>query len=422
MDVGVITVAGFGRLDATGPGGAPDGGEAARPGNDAAKGGASVCPECGLPEGTAEDRYCESCGYDLRDIPPPPVPERVAPRRAGIPSGHGPVCSACGTSTIGSDGWCEACGRPFNPRDHVESDLGPVAMVSNRGLRHRRNEDSAALRVVRMPSGVEAVVAVVCDGVSSSPRPDEASALAAETACATMAATLVDGCAPAKATTAGVAAAASAVARMPGAEEAGNAPACTLVSAVLTGDEITVGWVGDSRAYWLADPDSGADDPADGDDTLPGASTRAIVDAYTGFDDATVVRRTPSALLTEDDSWATRMIALGAMTEAEAYADRRAHAIVSWLGADAGDVRARVTSVRPSGPGVLLLCSDGLWNYVSIAPTLAAMVLPAAIEHPLDAARMLTGFALDRGGADNITVALIPFSPPGDPVGDPAHG
>ncbi|WP_406281116.1 protein phosphatase 2C domain-containing protein [Embleya sp. NBC_00896] len=416
--MGVIRVAGYGRLDATGPGGAPDGGEVAPPERDPTAGPAA-CPSCGLAA-DADDRYCESCGYDL-DIPVPPVAERPPPRRVVTPSGHGPVCSACGTATIGSDGWCDACGRPFNPRDHVESDLGLVAMVSNRGLRHRRNEDSAALRVLRMPDGSDNVVAVVCDGVSSSPRPDEASATAAETACATMAATLVEGCGPAKATSAGVAAAASAVARMPGAEDAGNAPACTLVSAIMTPGEITVGWVGDSRAYWLADPDSGADDPADGDDTLPGASTLPPAPIDPQDPEQTEIRRTPSALLTEDDSWATRMIALGAMTEAEAYADRRAHAIVSWLGADAGEVRPRVTSVRPTGPGVLLLCSDGLWNYLSVASTLAAMVFPGGYDRPLDAARLLTGFALDRGGADNITVALIPFSPPGDPVRGPDH-
>ncbi|WP_346012250.1 protein phosphatase 2C domain-containing protein [Streptomyces sp. SID3343] len=418
--MGVIRVAGYGRLDATGPGGAPEGGETGPPERGATE-TTERCPSCGTVA-EADDRYCESCGYDLRIVAVAPVAERAPVRRIVIPSGHGPVCSACGTATIGSDGWCDACGRAFNPRDHVERDLGLVAMVSNRGLRHLRNEDSAALRVVRMPDGSDHVVAVVCDGVSSSPRPDEASATAAETACQTMAATLVEGCNAAKATSAGVAAAASAVARMPGAEDSGNAPACTLVSAIVAPDEITVGWVGDSRAYWLADPEDGADDPADGEDTLPGTSTLPPMPAEPAASPGdTPQRRTPSALLTEDDSWATRMIALGAMTEAEAYADRRAHAIVSWLGADAGEVRPRVTSVRPSGPGVLLLCSDGLWNYLSVAPTLAAMVLPDGLTRPLDASRLLTGFALDHGGADNITVALIPYHPPGDPVRGPDH-
>jgi len=55
---------------------------------------------------------------------------------------------------------------------------------------------------------------------------------------------------------------------------------------------ITVGWVGDSRAYWLADP-GGAE---------------------------------PSELLTTDHSWATVMIESGRLDRETALADRRAHA------------------------------------------------------------------------------------------------
>src|SRR5512142_3334436 len=66
-------------------------------------------------------------------------------------------------------------------RDHVEVDLGPAAGVSNRGLRHHRNEDAMALDTAQAPDG-PAVVAVVCDGVSSSARPDQASLVAADAA------------------------------------------------------------------------------------------------------------------------------------------------------------------------------------------------------------------------------------------------
>src|SRR2546429_7509589 len=59
-------------------------------------------------------------------------------------------------------------------RDHAEVDLGPAAGVSDRGLRHHRNEDAMALAAEQAPDG-PAVVAVVCDGVSSSARPDGAS-------------------------------------------------------------------------------------------------------------------------------------------------------------------------------------------------------------------------------------------------------
>jgi serine/threonine protein phosphatase PrpC len=58
---------------------------------------------------------------------------------------------------------------------------------------------------------------------------------------------------------------------------------------------------------------------------------------------------------------------------------------------------------------VLLLCSDGLWNYQPDAARLAEMALPTAQTDPLSAAKTLVKFALEQGGRDNITVVLIPF-------------
>jgi serine/threonine protein phosphatase PrpC len=297
-----------------------------------------------------------------------------------------------------------------------------AAGVSDRGHRHRRNEDAMAVDAVTGHDGRPAVVAVVCDGVSSSPRPDEASAVAADTACRTLGDALRGGAHPEQATRAAIAAAAGAVARLAGRPGESNAPACTIVSAVVTTDLVTVGWVGDSRAYWLAAPDPDAAEP-DPDDTLPGGPGPALDPATArlvpGAGDDTLVAPSPSALLTEDDSWAVRMIALGEMTEAQAYADRRAHAIIAWLGADAGVVRPRVVSIRPDGPGAVLLCSDGLWNYLQAAATLAAFALPRGLTEPLRQAQALTDYALECGGADNITVALVPF-PPGRHAGSGA--
>src|ERR1700733_4027166 len=69
---------------------------------------------------------------------------------------------------------------PATP-DHAEVDLGTAAGVTDRGLRHQRNEDALALESEQTPDGL-VVVAVVCDGVSSSPRPDEASDAVAQAA------------------------------------------------------------------------------------------------------------------------------------------------------------------------------------------------------------------------------------------------
>ena len=58
--------------------------------------------------------------------------------------------------------------------DHAEVDLGTAAGVTDRGLRHSRNEDAMAFATAETAAGPVAV-AVVCDGVSTSPRSDEAS-------------------------------------------------------------------------------------------------------------------------------------------------------------------------------------------------------------------------------------------------------
>ena len=69
---------------------------------------------------------------------------------------------------------------PSTP-DHAEVDLGTAAGVTDRGLRHSRNEDAMALGSEQTLSGL-VVVAVVCDGVSSSRRGAEASYVAAQAA------------------------------------------------------------------------------------------------------------------------------------------------------------------------------------------------------------------------------------------------
>lgn len=105
------------------------------------------------------------------------------------------------------------------------------------------------------------------------------------------------------------------------------------------------------------------------------------------------------------------MVAAGVLDVATAMADVRAHAITRWLGAD-GEPEPGVVTLRPAGSGVLLLCSDGLWNYLPDAEGLAAVALPA-IERgtgSLDAAAALTAVALEGGGRDNITAVVIPIT------------
>ena len=105
------------------------------------------------------------------------------------------------------------------------------------------------------------------------------------------------------------------------------------------------------------------------------------------------------------------------MPRAEAESGPQAHAITRWLGIDAPDHTPRTHSLDLDGPGWVLVCSDGLWNYCSEATDLAALVRarPAArtgSPDPLALAAALVDWANAQGGVDNITVALARIDPP----------
>ena len=320
-----------------------------------------VCFGCGEPVG-ATDSFCESCGAEL-------APLSVSDGRSGGPR----ACEICPASHISADGYCESCGRKVRSgRDHQEIDLGMVAGVTDRGMRHSRNEDAMALATAGAGNG-PAVVAVVCDGVSASAHSDQASLAAARAGADVLLAAVRTGGDPLQASRAAVRAAADAVARL--AVPTGDLPSSTFVSAVLQSDAVTVCWLGDSRAYWLADHASAGEQ------------------------------------LTRDDSVAAEMVADGLLSEADALASAQSHVVTRWIGADVSDPAPHVECFQPPGPGAVLLCSDGLWNYQPEPAKLAALVLPAAIADPLGAARALVGFALEAGGMDNVTAVLAPFPP-----------
>ena len=268
--------------------------------------------------------------------------------------------------------------------DHAEVDLGPAAGVTDRGLRHLRNEDAVALGSQQTPGGL-VVVAVVCDGVSSSPRPDEASQAAARASLPVLLEAVRDSADLAEACVAAVAAARASVAGL--GEPENERSATTFLSAVAARDQVTLCWLGDSRAYWLAPAESESE--------------------------------AESAQLTRDDSVAEGMVEAGLATEDAAMALPHAHVLTRWLGAEAADLGgdpARAPHVERftlPGPGVLLLCSDGLWNYRPDAAELARLALPRALTDPLGAANDMVRFAVEAGGADNITAVLIPYPFPG---------
>ncbi|MFD8489632.1 PP2C family serine/threonine-protein phosphatase [Streptomyces sp. NPDC059712] len=348
----------------------------------------SAAAESSAP-GVRFDRPDEPDEYPLQAPDPRLTAEQDAAAQVPAPPAGPPaaekVCVACRAGRVDDDGYCENCGHAQpRERDHMEQESGPIAAVSDRGLRHHRNEDAFSVGCTALPDGAPASVAIVCDGVSSATRPDDASLAASRAAGESLLGALPRGTHPQQAMHDAILAASHAVNAL--ADEPAtareqaphqNAPACTLVGAVVTAGLLVVGWVGDSRVYWV---------PAD--------------------------RSTPPARLTEDDSWAAQMVAAGLMNEAEAYADERAHAITGWLGADAYELEPHTASFKPDRAGVVVVCTDGLWNYAESAEEMADAVPLDAAARPLHGARVLVGHALDGGGHDNVTVALLPFPAP----------
>jgi serine/threonine protein phosphatase PrpC len=366
-------------------------------------GATRTCPSCGSPAAPG-DHFCESCGEPIDAATASPTgndpaatPPAIAdpmldgarthlvlpPGAADADSGRLPlstVCASCG-GEVDDERWCTVCGaRAPSERDHwAEQPAAWVGAVCDRGIRHTRNEDAMATAADAAPDSFCALV--VCDGVTTAAASDVASLAAAIAARDLLSAArahapegspsgrIVHWTAEIEAASLAANAAATEVASTVPADA--EPPSCTFVTAVLDGPFVVAGWVGDSRAYWL--PDSGV-----------------------------------PLQLTVDDSWATDQVALG-MPRDEAEDDTRAHSITRWLGIDAPDPTARCASTSIDGPGWLLVCSDGLWNYCSPAADLRALVEAEVArlgDDPLAVADALVAFANEQGGQDNITVAL----------------
>ena len=353
--------------------------------------GSLSCPHCGA-EVAAAEAFCEACGGRLvptasaetdgtSDMAAPIDITRSIQTEA---DDEGTVvvarpCANCG-GVIGLDGYCQNCGtKAPTERDHyTEHPASWVAACCDRGIRHHRNEDATAVAAEQTPRS--RAVLVVCDGVSTSVDSDVASLAAARTArevlvahrpaglgtpasrVAAMSNALVKGAASANA---------AVIANTAAGSE--NAASCTFAAAIVEGDLVVFGNVGDSRIYWIPDPGSGSE-PTE---------------------------------LSVDDSVAQARIAMGIPRD-EAENGPQAHAITKWLGRDSPDFSPRTGSVTVGSPGWVLVCSDGLWNYASEAAAISSLIadLNPPKSDPLALAVALVDWANGRGGKDNISVAL----------------
>jgi serine/threonine protein phosphatase PrpC len=325
----------------------------------------TTCPHCATAVAPT-DRFCEDCGGSLSELRKVAIPR---------PPATDTPCTDCGNEA-NFDEYCTVCGHRRAWPDRDEASLGAIVLSTDRGIEHAGNEDAAAAGM--LVGGDEtrpgAIAVVVCDGVSSSDEAHKAASAASKAGVDAMLAAVSASKKSRAAMLAGLdAAAKAAVAAGTG---TATAPSCTYTAVIVIPAEgsaqITVGNVGDSRAYWFPEP------PA------------------------------PAQQLTVDDSLSQELITAGASPNSEAVR-RGAHTLTRWLGADSDPEpwsESSVQTINAVGPGTLLLCSDGLWNYLPEAADIARLC--CGVE-PRAAARALTEYALNAGGADNITVVIIPI-------------
>jgi PPM family protein phosphatase len=317
------------------------------------------CHQCGHIV-TVDDRFCEECGVNLLVETTPE------------PSGTDADCQKCSAPAIkiDPDRYCIECGYRQPSDDTIELQAASnLAGATDRGRRHHQNEDAIGLKVV----DPDTYIIVVCDGVSSSQHPELASQAAVIACIESIEAFIMqDAQDPAQAINSGIAAALKAVASIPIDPTSSIDPSSTtIVTAIVRANIATIGWMGDSRAYWIATE--------------------------------------KSLQLTQDDSWMRDAIDSGAFTPAEAAASPYAHAIVRWLGADVAEVDStpNITTFPIPSAGYLLLCTDGLWNYAPDPTYLHHLIQQSPDADPLTISRHLIRYANQQGGQDNITVGML---------------
>ncbi|TFH37892.1 MAG: serine/threonine-protein phosphatase [Anaerolineales bacterium] len=141
----------------------------------------------------------------------------------------------------------------------------------------------------------------------------------------------------------------------------------TLTVAILVGNHVTIGHVGDSRAYFI--------------------------------------QNGKAEVITRDHSLVERLRELGQLTEEEAAVHPQRNVLYRAIGQGA-NLEVDVFSMSVPKGGYMLICSDGLWGVVP-DPTMLEIVHSA--PNPQTACDQLVQAANFAGGPDNISVVLVQF-------------
>ncbi|GAB4442341.1 MAG: Stp1/IreP family PP2C-type Ser/Thr phosphatase [Chloroflexi bacterium OHK40] len=147
----------------------------------------------------------------------------------------------------------------------------------------------------------------------------------------------------------------------------GNDMGATLTMALVVGDRVTVGNVGDSRTYLLRE----------------GRLER----------------------ISKDHSLVQRLVDLGQITDEELYSHPQRNAVLRSLG-DRAEVEVDLFNLRVRSGDALFLCSDGQWEMTRDAEMERLLT---SSDDPTAVCEALVAAANQAGGEDNITAVLVRF-------------
>ncbi|HTD14431.1 MAG TPA: protein phosphatase 2C domain-containing protein [Chthoniobacterales bacterium] len=333
------------------------------------------CPRCSAscPD---ESNYCEECGAALRQPASAVAIEEVTKVVSADPADL-LSCPNCGIKLEAGTEFCPDCGiAPTYPDNFQIADWPDLVALCDRGIGHPKNEDAVIVKRKDSRSFL-----ALSDGVSHSQRPE----LAAHRATSAAAAAFMESSyrLPKDLLREAVARAQAAVAEIPADPNLLEDPPCaTLILALVSPNEIAVAWLGDSRAYFLTSE--------------------------------------CARLLTRDHSILVRLVNEAHVTASEALLLPGSHALTRAIGGGVAPEEPDIAIYPVTEPGLLLLCSDGLWNYVPESTTLYGVVRSHTLIPPpesdslLPLAEALVKYACAQGGADNISVALTRIAPSND--------
>lgn len=145
----------------------------------------------------------------------------------------------------------------------------------------------------------------------------------------------------------------------------------TIVMAWVVGNKAYIAWLGDSRAYAYV-PNQG-------------------------------IKR-----LSKDHSYVQQLVDAGKITDVEAMNHPNSNVITRSLGDMSQKAKADVEEYSLEDGEIILLCSDGLCGVCTDEEIEG--VIAEELEDLQKCKEQLTGMALDNGGSDNITIALMQIS------------